>query len=599
MGPFFHNLRLRTKIIATVTVVMISVLAVSTYIGHFFIQLPVEEDQYHRAVELTFSNSDRFARRGIFRDPASLAQEFQIIQRDHQDVLAIAVYTHGPRQEHSLVLATPPVSPLLELDAQPMVRQMFEYDNPFEGVQSIETGSGKSLSWIVSAEIIEGGHPVGCLNLKVSKYGINVVSRQMIKYNVAVLLLAILAIVALLSLLFSRLVNKPIERLLEAMEQAEAGALNTRVDVHRDDELGTIASRFNRMMDRVTALNEELSTRVAEATEELRERNIELTRINEELFETQRMLARSERLAIAGQLAASLAHEIGTPLNAISGHVQLLTKTLAPEDEAARKRLKIIETQIDHIVRVVKDLLASTRDITLSQTPADLTQFLEEILLFATPTLDMKGIHVETAFDRTLPRDRQQDGFCEHVRACAEAVGRVAGGDTRRSGASDETGGGAEPGDRGRGGGVRRGGGCVGTRRRRQSGGDRVGGKHRFGEVRGVGEVRGKPIGKPPSQQSPFMVHLNSLVVRGCKINTLTDNCGVGYCGGKSLVQSAPSEPDPGKPYGPGGHYGHRHPEQLVLNALKGVKVRVVRVVVVQAEPIAMQRNAAENPCGN
>lgn len=35
------------------------------------------------------------------------------------------------------------------------------------------------------------------------------------------------------------------------------------------------------------------------------------------------------------------------------------------------------------------------------------------------------------------------------------------------------------------------------------------------------------------------------------------------------------------------------------MNALKGVKVRVVRVVVVQAEPIAMQRNAAENPCGN
>ncbi len=403
MEPLFKNLRLRTKIIAMVTVVMISVLAVSTYIGHFFIQLPVEEDQYHRAVELAVSNSDRFARRGISRDATSLAQEFQIIQRDHEDVLAIAVYAHGPRQQHSLVLSTTQVSPLLELDAQPMVRQMFEYDNPFEGVQSIETGSGKGLSWIVSAEIIEGGRTVGCLNLKVSKYGINVVSRKLIKYNVAVLLLAILAIVALLSLLFSRLVNKPIERLLEAMEQAEAGVLNTRVDVRRDDELGTIASQFNHMMDRVTALNEGLSTRVAEATEELRDRNTELTRINEELFETQRMLARSERLAIAGQLAASLAHEIGTPLNAISGHVQLLTKTLAPADEAARKRLKIIETQIDNIVRVVKDLLASTRDITLSQAPADLNQFLEEILLFAKPTLDIKGIHVETAFDRTLP----------------------------------------------------------------------------------------------------------------------------------------------------------------------------------------------------
>lgn len=403
MATIFSNLRLRTKIIVTVTIVMISVLAISTYIGYFITQLLVEEDQYHRAVELAIANADRFAKRGVYLDPSALAQEFQIIQRDHQDVLAIAVYLHEPQNVHRLALATHPSAPLLELDVQPNVGQMFEYYSPLEGIQSIETGAGKNLSWIVSANITVSDQSVGCLNLKVSKSGINVISMQLIKYNVLVLLGAILGIVILLSLLFSRLVNRPIEQMLVAMEQAEAGALDTRVDVHREDELGTIASQFNRMMDRVKALNEELSTRVAEATEELRQRNIELTRINEELFETQRLLARSERLAIAGQLAASLAHEIGTPLNAISGHVQLLSKAVQ-QDEPTRKRLKIIETQIENIVRVVKDLLASTRDTTLTKAPADLNQFIEEVLLFAKPTLDMKHIRVKTQFERALPK---------------------------------------------------------------------------------------------------------------------------------------------------------------------------------------------------
>ncbi len=404
MKPLLHNLRLRTKIILIVTVVMISVLAVSTAIGQIFTQLLVEEDQYHRAVELAFANADRFAKFDVYKNPSVLAQEFQVIKRDHTDVLGISVYMHGPDNSHTLILASDPGSPLMELDIQPDVKHMFEYYSPFEGVQSIETGSGKTLSWIVGAEISDNNHSLGCLNIKVSKSGINVISMQLIKYNVWVLLCAILAIIILLSLSFSRLVNRPIEQILGAMAQAEDGALATRVDVHREDELGTIALRFNRMMDRVKALNEELSTRVAEATEELRNRNLELIRINEELFETQRMLARSERLAIAGQLAASLAHEIGTPLNAISGHVQLLTRTISPGDEATHKRLKIIENQIENIVRVVKDLLASTRDTTLTRKSTDLNEFLEELQLFAKPTLDMKHIRVQTRFDRHLPR---------------------------------------------------------------------------------------------------------------------------------------------------------------------------------------------------
>jgi signal transduction histidine kinase len=403
MRPLLHNLRLRTKIIVLVTVVMISGLAISTYIGQFITRLLVEENQYNRAVELVYANADRFAKRDVHLDAVALTQEFQIMKHDHQDVLEISVYSHLPEGTHSLVLSTNPNAPLMELDAQADIKQMFEYYSPFSGVQSIETGSEKSLAWIVGAQITEQGTSVGCLNLKVSKSRINDISKKLIQYNGQVMLGTVIGIILLLSIAFSRLVNQPIERILGAMEQAEAGDLEKRVDVHRQDELGIIATRFNRMMDRVKALNEGLSTRVAEATEELQQRNIELTRINEELFETQRRLARSERLAIAGQLAASLAHEIGTPLNAISGHVQLLTRAIPAGDEATRKRLKIIETQIDNIVRVVKDLLTSTRDTTLNRVPTDLKSFLEEVMLFAKPTLDIKRIRIRTEFDPHLP----------------------------------------------------------------------------------------------------------------------------------------------------------------------------------------------------
>jgi hypothetical protein len=146
MRPLLHNLRLRTKIIALVTVVMISGLAVSTYIGQFTTRLLVEENLYNRAVELVYANADRFAKRDVHLDAAALTQEFQIMKRDHQDVLEISVYSHLSEGTHSLVLSTNPNAPLMELDAQADIKQMFEYYSPFSGGQSSATGGGKARS---------------------------------------------------------------------------------------------------------------------------------------------------------------------------------------------------------------------------------------------------------------------------------------------------------------------------------------------------------------------------------------------------------------------------------------------------------------------
>jgi len=146
----------------------------------------------------------------------------------------------------------------------------------------------------------------------------------------------------------------------------------------------------------------------------LAEANEELRRINEELFETQKKLARSERLAVAGQLAASLAHEIGTPLNSISGHVQLLARR-NDADESTRRRLQIIEKQIDNIVRTVNQLLSWSRKFDLKIELVDLRRVVEEVVLLSSPALQLRKIQVKLSMAKDCPKIYGDAGYLQQV----------------------------------------------------------------------------------------------------------------------------------------------------------------------------------------
>jgi two-component system, NtrC family, sensor kinase len=200
------------------------------------------------------------------------------------------------------------------------------------------------------------------------------------------------------------------------MAQAETGNLAAQANVYGEDEIGTLASNFNRMLTKIRYaseenqnllsqikdFNEELSQKVLSATAELAEKNRELRGANQALFETQRSLATSERQALAGQMAASLAHEIGTPLNAISGHVQLIAKTHL-QDEKTQRRLKIISSQIEQITATVKDLLVATRQLRMTMRPVEINSLIQETLALTEPVLDARGIIVKPDLTDNLP----------------------------------------------------------------------------------------------------------------------------------------------------------------------------------------------------
>ncbi len=222
------------------------------------------------------------------------------------------------------------------------------------------------------------------------------------------MLLAIIAITLMTYFLFRHIVYKPIDSLLLAMSKAEAGNLAAEVTPQAADEIGLLTSRFNRMLGRIRQMTDQLNLeqraledRVKDATAEIAERKEQLEEANLELFEMQRQLTQLERLAAAGQLAAQFAHEVGTPLNLISGHVQLLRARAA--DERTIKRLDIIAGQIERIANIVRSMLASTRRPQPQIERVDLNALLTRILDATQPTLVARNVELVTEVSEGLP----------------------------------------------------------------------------------------------------------------------------------------------------------------------------------------------------
>ncbi len=215
----------------------------------------------------------------------------------------------------------------------------------------------------------------------------------------------VMAITLATGWLFRQTVYRPIERLLAAMHRVQDGDLSATIAVAGTDELGRLAAGYNQMLTQVRSMTEErerqrqlLEERVAGATAELSERNAQLEALNRELWAMTRRLTDMERLAAAGQTAAQLAHEVGTPLNLISGHVQLLSADL-DGDAKARHRLETIGVQIERIERIVRAMLDRTRPDISEHQLLDVNAVLHRTFEVIQPALEARRVRLVTQLD--------------------------------------------------------------------------------------------------------------------------------------------------------------------------------------------------------
>lgn len=244
--------------------------------------------------------------------------------------------------------------------------------------------------------------PFGAVVVAVRMDALKRVQHQSRQAGVVFASSAVLLLVLGIDAVARRLVHLPLRAVLDTMSRASRGELAARAPKARGDEIGSVADGLNDMLERLAGFNDRLRAEVERATAEQRAANAALLDTAQRLFEARRELAKSQRLALAGEMAASVAHQIGTPLNVMSGYVQML-RAAQPEGSRDAERLQSVQEQIGRVTGIVKALLDRTRRPPLELTPAPPGQLLEGLAELVRPTLAAAGVELLLRVEPGLP----------------------------------------------------------------------------------------------------------------------------------------------------------------------------------------------------
>jgi two-component system NtrC family sensor kinase len=422
-------MKLHTKTTVLASAITIAVIASVLALVNPRVADIVGQEQRARAELQAINLAEQISHLPEPRDPQMLAHAANIVRGAHPSIIAVRIWERvgGVYVETAAAAGSTPAEQLPE-------ETIAALRNGLASKTVIERPLGTTESlYRVFAPVTEQGRYSGAVELIVRLDEAPAIATRFERTAVWVALVAVALITFATYLLFRQLVYRPIERLLHAMGRAEAGDLETESPIRAADELGLLSRSFNRMIGRIREMTHEreaqrrvLQERVREATVELEQRNEQLEDANRELWQTTRRLTELERLAAAGQTAAQFAHEVGTPLNLISGHVQLLRVRLAA-DPQAQPRLETISAQIERIERIVRAMLDRTRPEAVVLSPLDLNALLLRIFDATAPALESRSVRLETELEAALPlvagdADRLQQVFINLINNSLDAM---------------------------------------------------------------------------------------------------------------------------------------------------------------------------------
>ena len=210
-------------------------------------------------------------------------------------------------------------------------------------------------------------------------------------------LAAVVFVVIGVELAMRTVVTLPLRRLLEGIDAVGKGDLSRVILADRDDEIGTLAGRFNAM------------------TGSLREAGEEGERGVQARLALETRLRQSEKLATIGQMAAEIAHEVGTPLNVIGGRARALGKNRAGKSndpaEVARNA-GIISGEVERITKIIRQVLDFSRQRGPTVTSVHLGSVVAEALEFLREIIERQGIKTDV---RVLPSPPEVPGDPDQI----------------------------------------------------------------------------------------------------------------------------------------------------------------------------------------
>jgi len=217
------------------------------------------------------------------------------------------------------------------------------------------SGTAWSVIWLsksevrISAPLSMDGRLLGAMTISGSLLPLYETLRNSQMVILFYILMDTVVLVLVGYVLLSRIVVKPIDKLLAMTGAYKDGFMVPALSDSSKNEIGDLTRSLSHMLRRLEENKRELQSHISS-----------LEKANQDLRQAQNEIIRSEKLASVGRLAAGIAHEIGNPIGIILGYLDLLNSGDITEAEK-KDFMNRIESEIVRVNRIIRQLLDFSR----------------------------------------------------------------------------------------------------------------------------------------------------------------------------------------------------------------------------------------------
>lgn len=213
---------------------------------------------------------------------------------------------------------------------------------------------------------------LGVIEIKISLAKVFSLIRRIVIDNVIFAVLSIILFSLVFSYIVIKLIHEPLDEIMETIKYVEEGNLEKQVTVKNDDIIGKLAEKFNNMIGKI-----------GEARNEVEKYHRE-------------QMKRASQMAMIGEIASGIAHEIKNPLACISAALQVIDGDLEEKNEH-KVVIQEVVNQVKRLDSTVKRILEFAKPAKTQKTLIAIDEVLKETLFFISQFANKKSIEVNIA----------------------------------------------------------------------------------------------------------------------------------------------------------------------------------------------------------
>lgn len=212
----------------------------------------------------------------------------------------------------------------------------------------------------------------GVLEVRIPVSGISSLVHSILIDNMIFALLSIILFSLVFSFIVIKLIHEPLDDIIETIHYVEAGDLTRRVAVKNNDIIGELAEKFNSM-----------TWRIGESRKEVEACHLA-------------QMKRAAQMAMIGEIASGIAHEIKNPLACISAALHVIDGGLEGKNEYKQVIREVVD-QVRRLDGTVKRILEFAKPVSVVKKSMAIDDVLRETMLFISPFAAQKSIEVNIA----------------------------------------------------------------------------------------------------------------------------------------------------------------------------------------------------------